>query len=162
MSLINKHTRITDHSATLIDNIYCNIPDLATKCDAGILQLSISDHYAVFCVSKNVVLNNKHSIFTKRIFCDKNVYNFNYRLTSESWDSVYQSSDTQIAFTRFQGVLDQYLNTVFKMQTFAMNYKNRHPWMSEALRNKIQIKNAMHTDALRTKDMNVFEDSKKN
>ena len=46
--VINKLTRITSHSATLIDNIYCNIPEIGTKYDSGILYTSISDHYASF------------------------------------------------------------------------------------------------------------------
>ena len=36
--LINKPTRITSHSATLIDNIYCNIPDIGTKYDWYIMH----------------------------------------------------------------------------------------------------------------------------
>ena len=50
--LITKHTRVTDHSATLIDNIYCNIPEVFTHYKAGILKLSISDHYAFFVYLK--------------------------------------------------------------------------------------------------------------
>ena len=39
---------VTQNSSTLIDNIYCNIPNIATPCKAGILRTSISDHYAIF------------------------------------------------------------------------------------------------------------------
>ena len=39
--LITKPTRVTDHSAILIDNIYCNIPEVSTHCKVGILKLSI-------------------------------------------------------------------------------------------------------------------------
>ena len=38
-------TRVTDSSATLIDNIFCNNPDIR----AGILLSDISDHYPYFC-----------------------------------------------------------------------------------------------------------------
>ena len=57
--LITKPTRVTDHSATLIDNIYCNIPEVSTHCKTGILKLSISDHYANFCISKISLIGNK-------------------------------------------------------------------------------------------------------
>ena len=46
--LINKPTRITSHSATLIDNIYCNMPEIGTKYGFGILCTSIFDHYCMF------------------------------------------------------------------------------------------------------------------
>ena len=59
--LIIKPTRVTGHSVTLIDNIYCYIPDVFTHCKAG-----ISDNYAIFCISKNSLIGNKNSIITKR------------------------------------------------------------------------------------------------
>ena len=154
--LITKATRVTKHSATAIDNIFCNISDPVTNCEAGILRLSISDHYAVFCISKHMALSNKSGTITKRSFCDKNINTFKCRLQNESWNCVYDISDIQSAFTRFQGAIDQHFKAVFKMQTFAMNYKNRHPWMTEALRKQIKQKNKMHTDALHKKDEQLF------
>ena len=123
--LITQPTRVTHHSQSLIDNVYCNVPEVGTHCEAGILKLSISDHYAIFCISKNTALCNKNIIITKRSFCDKNVYNFHCCLKNESWNSVYSASDTQLAFTRFQGVIDRLLVKNFKMLTIPMNYKNR-------------------------------------
>ena len=40
-SLINKPTRIAHNTATLIDNIYCNIPNLQSNVDAGLLHVNI-------------------------------------------------------------------------------------------------------------------------
>ena len=59
---------MTDHSATLIDNIYCNITEVSTHCKAGILKLSISDHYAIFCICKDSLIGTKNSVITKRHF----------------------------------------------------------------------------------------------
>ena len=69
----------------------------------------------------------------------------------------------QPAFTRFQGVINQHFETNFKMQSFTTNYKNRHPWMTKALRIQIKIKNAMHTTcfASSTKDITKFADYNK-
>ena len=64
----------------LIDNIYCNIPEIGTKYDSGILCTSISDHYAIFCISKQNMNQSTNNLITKRSFCDKNVYNFHNRL----------------------------------------------------------------------------------
>ena len=66
--LITKPTGVTDHSATLIDNIYCNITEVSTHCKAGILKLSISDHYAIFCICKDSLIGTKNSVITKRHF----------------------------------------------------------------------------------------------
>ena len=98
--LITQATRVTRHSASLIDNCYCNLPEVAIHCEAGILKLSISDHYAIFCISKSATIHNNNTMITKRSFCDKNVHNFHCCLKSESWNSVYSACDIQLAFTR--------------------------------------------------------------
>ena len=66
--LITKPTRVTQNSSTLIDNIYCNIPNIATSCKAGILHTSISDHYAIFCISKKETLSSSKTIIKNEVF----------------------------------------------------------------------------------------------
>ena len=50
MPPITKATRITDHTATLIDHIYTNVPKKITK--AGICLADITDHLPVFYSDK--------------------------------------------------------------------------------------------------------------
>ena len=47
MPIITKATRITDHSATLIDHIYTNAPQKVFT--SGICLADISDHLPYFC-----------------------------------------------------------------------------------------------------------------
>ena len=51
--LINKPTRITPKSETLIDNIFANKYDNEHKYMTGILATDISDHYPIFHISLN-------------------------------------------------------------------------------------------------------------
>ena len=69
--LITKPSRVTQNSSTLIDNIYCNISNIATSCKTGILRTSISDHYAIFCISRNEILSSNRRCIEKRRFCEK-------------------------------------------------------------------------------------------
>ena len=112
---------MTNNSATLIDNIYCTITEVSTHCKAGILKLSLSDHYAIFCICKDSLIGTKNSVITKISLCDKNVHNFHCNLKQESWNSVYSASGTHP--TRLQAVIDRHLNNNFKMHTIAMSYK---------------------------------------
>ena len=82
-------------------------------------------------------------------------------MTNESWDFVYETECTQLAFTRFQGVINQHFETNFKMQSFTTNYKNRYPWMTKVRRT--QKINAMHTTCIAsaTKDKTKFADYNK-
>ena len=48
---ITKPTRITSHSATLIDHIYTNKPDFTFS--SGIILTDISDHFGTFLSTSN-------------------------------------------------------------------------------------------------------------
>ena len=78
---------VTQNSSTLIDNINCIIPNIATSCKGGILRTSISDHYDIFCISRNEnclmigdVLKSEVSVKTIYLLSTCN------RVTNESWD----------------------------------------------------------------------------
>ena len=61
--LIDKPTRITDHSATLIDNIFTN--ELDSKMNSGLLISDTSDHLPIFAVCKYTDMNIRgHSSVT--------------------------------------------------------------------------------------------------
>ena len=155
--LIQKPTRITEHSATLIDNIYCNVPELSSNSAAGILKVSISDHFAIFCILKYATIQDKTKIVRKRNFGERNIATFTIRLNNENWDFVFMSECAQSAFSRFQSVIDLHFSTVFKIQTRTINYKNRHPWMTDALRAQIKLKNVMHSRAITLNNKTTFE-----
>ena len=51
---INRPTRVTETSGTVIDNIFTNCYDINSKTVQGILTTDISDHYAVFHVNNRI------------------------------------------------------------------------------------------------------------
>ena len=66
--LINKPT---NHTAAVIDNIFCNVPSPLDICNVGILRPYISDHHGIFCVMNcKKQKQNKHS-YVKRNFTKK-------------------------------------------------------------------------------------------
>ena len=153
--LITKPTRVTNSCASLIDNIYSNVPINTDKCDSGILEVSISDHYAIFDIDNSIHIKANASNVTKRSFCNKNIENFKRCLTNQSWDFV-----TEVAFSRFQGVIDVHFNTNFKLHTFTRTYINRHPWMTEALRTQIRLKNSKYTEYVKSNNVDIVESYK--
>ena len=144
LTVVTKPTRVTNSCASLIDTIYSNVPINTRKCNPGILEVSISDHYAIFPIDNCTHTKANASNVTKRSFCNKNIENFKRCLTNQSWDYVYESEDLEAAFSRFQGVIDVHFNTNFKLHTFTRTYINRHPWMTEALRTQIRLKNSKY------------------
>ena len=63
--LITKPTRVTKTSATLIDHILTNNLDSESRHKQGILCTDISDHYAVFHISKNNKNLNDNTVVPK-------------------------------------------------------------------------------------------------
>ena len=77
--LINKPTRETKSSKTIIDNIYCNIyiPHVLDISNTGIIRTYISDHHAIFCLFNETKLQDyKHNSIMKRSFGEKNMPSF--------------------------------------------------------------------------------------
>ena len=68
--LIHKPTRIKLPSATLLDNIYTNIPINIDSCKSGILTSNISDHFFVFGAFDNLQLNNDHNTYKIRNYTE--------------------------------------------------------------------------------------------
>ena len=50
LPLINRTTRVTENTATFIDNIYTNHIQQNTNSCNGILFTDVSDHFPIFCV----------------------------------------------------------------------------------------------------------------
>ena len=140
--LINKPTRVTQQSSSIIDNIYCSTNNLADTCKSGIFHISISDRYAIFCINNNILSDVKCTII-RREFTKSNISRFNKCVGKQSWLSL-NSLDIQSAFLWFQAVIDSYIEDNFPKRTFTMNYKNRLPWLKENICNQIKDTNAMH------------------
>ena len=68
-------------------------------------------------------------------------------MINESWDYAY-SSDFKSAFSWFQQTFDRYFDKSFPVLAYKINYKNRHPWMTEQLRNRIKQKNSLYLTVL--------------
>ena len=71
--LINRPTRITKCSATLIDNIYCNMSNISNTMAAGLLHANISDHKGIFCIDNNTLLSKTNVLISKRNFSKINI-----------------------------------------------------------------------------------------
>ena len=70
LPIINRPTRVTHSTATIIDHIYCNnIKD----CDIyqGILYTDISDHFPVFCISLCKLKTNSHTYDLRRQYTEQ-------------------------------------------------------------------------------------------
>ena len=77
---------VTNTCASLIDNMYSNIPINTAVCNCGILEVSISDHYLILALDNLTHIKINLSQVMKRCFCNKNIDKFKPCLNNQSLD----------------------------------------------------------------------------
>ena len=99
------YTRVTNHSATLIDNIFCNINSLP---ESGVVLSDISDHYPIFtCVPCTQKSSEHPTTGSFRKVTSNNLANLKDDLSRVDWSEVY---DTQTSYELFMRILTPYLD----------------------------------------------------
>lgn len=149
--LIDKPSRITDHSATLIDNIFTN--ELNNSITSGLLITDISDHLPVFCVCNcshiNRITVNKYRCIRK--LSDDCIKSFNSDLSAVNWDTVLNESDADIAYTNFMDIFTSLYDKNCPIKKICMNTptSKSKPWFNRGLRNACKKKNNLYKQFLR-------------
>ena len=94
---ISKPTRITNYSATLIDNIITNIHEYPIK--SGILYNHIADHFPIFNIYKLGWQNTKKYKSKKTYFKNKfAIFKNDCRKTWSTINEVLKSKNKKISF----------------------------------------------------------------
>ena len=139
---INKPTRVTLHSATIIDHLWTN--DLSSNLDNGILYSRNSDHFPIVSVfrSKSVVGGNK--TITYRNFNDENTNKFKQKLERTDWDSVYEDEDPNLQFCKFNDIFLTYFDDCFPLKNKIIKLKDvEKPYITDEIKNLIKEKNKL-------------------
>ena len=143
MPLINKPTRVTSQSATIIDHIYCNDVHNSHLLN-GILVTDITDHYPIFSININQDIQAKTLYFTNRSLCDNNIDTFVDKLRLCDWNDVYTQNNVNDAFQHFYVYFTKTYNECFPVKTHKTGYKNRKTWLTRGLKTSIQNKNMLY------------------
>ena len=144
--LITKPTRVTKTSATLIDHILTNNLDSESRHKQGILCTDISDHYAVFHISKNNKNLNDNTVvpILKRDMRLQNVQTFVNEINAVNWEQVTESNDPQMAYSEFHKIISLNYNKSFPYRKLTKKYHNNKPWLTASLKESIRVKNKLY------------------
>jgi hypothetical protein len=131
-------TRISDTSATLIDNIFIN--NISLKCKSGIVYSDISDHLPVI-IHLSSAMNVKNLSYTKtRCYDAKSIENFNIALSNDSrWVDLDRLSlinnDPSSAYERFYFIYRDNFDKCFPEKNIKLNSKSipQNEWMTRGL-----------------------------
>ena len=111
--LINKPTRVTNQSATLIDNFFTNNPKNMLQ---GIMYTNISDHIPIFLIDNNCKLTNNLKYTTNRNFSQANIDTFYNNMQNLDWDIMTYTNNCQTAYSVFYKSLLREYNDCFPIK----------------------------------------------
>ena len=139
--LISKPTRITNSTATLIDNIFCNDISTTDKFN-GILFTEITDHFPVFTINYQNPKKDVH-FYNARVYSSKNITIFTNKLKDCDWTTILNNTNGKKTFSDFYSKFCQLYNDSFPIKRFQSKYKNKHKWLTGGLKKSIRIKNKL-------------------
>lgn len=147
--LINRPTRISATSATLIDNIFSNNVNVNfSKC--GILRTDLSDHLPIFHITRCKKHTLTRSVITKPVINDATLNNMLNELHSKNWDMILHNKNVNQGFTDFIKVVEESYNNNIPQRPFVLKHKGK-PWLTKGLLCSIKRKNKLYAIYLRCK-----------
>ena len=151
--LITKPTRLTSHSATLLDNIFTNNP--TRKILNGILLNDISDHLPVFAyIYDGPLLYNRFKKTIKRNFSESNLSKFQSFLAQTNWSNNLSKQDPNEAYNTFFAEYTKFYELCFPIITIKGNQRKKinNPWITKGLLKSIRKKNRLYKMFLKKPD----------
>ena len=143
--MINRPTRITSHTATLIDNILTNNIDADSV--NGLLFSDISDHLPIFSISFDDKSNSCTNDRFINLFRDKresNVNKFKEKIASYDWSEINNCSDPTEAYNKFSSDFSRTFNECFPLKKKSTKKRIHKPWISNAILKSIKTKNKLY------------------
>lgn len=159
-SYINKPTRITENTRSLIDHIFVRLGDkqylgkqLTLK--PFLFMIDITDHFPIGILIKQVNKNrikNYHVDKYREIVNHKKLLN---KLKKENWQEVLQTDEVQLGYDMFINRLNAYV-TMCTRQIKCTNVKDQKikPWITIGIINSIKRRDKLKRIFLKAKTQN--------
>lgn len=87
-----------------------------------------------------------------QIITSRELDSFRRAISEESWSPVYESDDSDIAYTTFINTFTSLYRANFPIKKISKPKKARKPWITSRLLKMIQHKNALYAKFVKTRD----------
>ena len=135
--VIDKPTRISKSSITLIDNIFTNV--CSSLFQPGIFYSDITDHLPIFLMTTNLKyeMNNDHAANLNnnyyRKINDCTINTFKEDLSITDWSEILSISSTDNAYDSFLNKFKRLYDKHFVFKKKRNKYIPRKPWITRSL-----------------------------
>jgi hypothetical protein len=147
---ICKPTRVTNSSATLIDNIFSNIIHNSPTTN-GIIISDISDHFPIFYIKyfNNSTSQSNPEYKLKRQINEINRAKFTQEIIGSDWTEIMTETDAQESYTKFHNHLTKVFEKCFPIKKVKIGYLTKLPWLTPGMKKSIKIKQKLYALYLR-------------
>ena len=131
---IFKPTRVTNSSATLIDNIYVDT-EIGCNISSHIITTDISDHFLCLTIIHNIKINNNMTQSSKRKINDSVLRNIKGALSNKDWNYLNEM-DINDACSALNTEINKAIDFYAPLKKIINNrkYKKRDPWFTIGLK----------------------------
>ena len=145
---ITKPTRISETSATLIDNILIS-KKLQPNYESLIIVDDLSDHLPCLVRLKNFKPTGTKNFILKRVINNKVLKNINEDISKIDWNMKMKNKSASDSFHSFHSELLITLNKHAREKLVRIKEKRiKNPWMSKGLKNSLIKSKKLYERAL--------------
>ena len=146
VQLVSRPTRVTDHSATLIDHVYTN--DLTNTISCHVITVEISDHLATLTTlslggshfRREKINKTNDSPAQGRKFNEASHLEFKNLIRRESWQDVLTHENADVQYEKFCEIYTQHYEAAYPLKNRGPKRKNERkdpkpwilPWLEDA------------------------------
>ena len=141
--LIHSPTRVTDNTATLLDNIFTNNLENAFS---GVILADVSDHFPIFSISDFQVRNKAHT-FCKREINNENTERFITEISNICW--TVESADANKAYNDFLNKFLHIYDSCFLVKEMTSKTNKNKQWFTKSLHKLCSKKHILYKKYLK-------------
>ena len=135
LKLITIPTRVTQSSATLLDNIYTTGPMSGQN---GVLTSDFSEHCSIFTIRQNMEPKIPDKYCYKRDYTNKNISKLNKQFNKIDWNSTLNTDSVLLDFSCFFALAKDIFDRCFPDKKLKITYSNKNPWITNVLKDEIK------------------------
>ena len=159
--LIEEPTRVTLVTVTVIDHVATTCPRNIIK--SGVLEVSLSDHYLVYCIRKfNGAVEKGHKNIKTRKMKNFNEEAFLADVTGICWEQILpETDDTNLLVNFWSEIFSLIIEEHAHLIEMGVS-ENYCPWIDKDLRDLMHTRDKLKKSAVKSKSPILMDSYRKN